>query len=198
MTVYPTFHVAKVKPYRESPLVSAAPTPPPPCILDGKPVYMVKKCLAIRKRLGTAAVLGRLGGIRSGGTIMALSFRFDQSSMNNTLRNLGHLVQGYCYVSVVKSFVSRSCLMFCVISVSVLLFLIVLSFPLDFVSGLCTPCLSLIVPSCLFIHNVPQMQPTVFTSSCIYNINLPISSCWRLLCSAFPNFSSCSLLTCCV
>lgn len=54
MRVHPTFHISKVKPVRESPLVPAAPSPPPPRLIDGDPVYT------------GPPVSGRLGGVQSG------------------------------------------------------------------------------------------------------------------------------------
>ena len=50
LKVHPTFHVGKVKPVRESPLVPASKPPPPPRMVDGGPVYTVKKLLGVRNR----------------------------------------------------------------------------------------------------------------------------------------------------
>lgn len=50
MKIDPTFHVSKVKPLMESPLVPITVTPPSPHIVDGEPVYAVKKLLAVRRR----------------------------------------------------------------------------------------------------------------------------------------------------
>ncbi|XP_034146547.1 chromo domain-containing protein cec-1-like [Esox lucius] len=50
MRVHPTFHVSKVKPVKESVLVPASPPPPPPRLVDGGPVYTVRRLLAVRKR----------------------------------------------------------------------------------------------------------------------------------------------------
>nr|XP_046251290.1 uncharacterized protein LOC124062513 [Scatophagus argus] len=50
LKVHPTFHVSQVKPVRESSLVPAVPRPPPPEMVDGGPVYKVKRLLAVRNR----------------------------------------------------------------------------------------------------------------------------------------------------
>ncbi|KAI4797502.1 hypothetical protein KUCAC02_025044 [Chaenocephalus aceratus] len=50
MKVHPTFHVGKLKPLKESAMVPTAKPPPPPRMIDGGPVYTVKKILASRKR----------------------------------------------------------------------------------------------------------------------------------------------------
>lgn len=50
MRVHPTFHVSKVKPVHESPLVPAAPAPPPPRLVDGGPVFTVRRLLRSRRR----------------------------------------------------------------------------------------------------------------------------------------------------
>ncbi|CAJ1048226.1 uncharacterized protein lrfn4b [Xyrichtys novacula] len=50
MRVHPTFHVSKVKPVHNSPLVPAAPLPPPPRIVDGGPVYVVRRLIRSRQR----------------------------------------------------------------------------------------------------------------------------------------------------
>ncbi|KAI3358181.1 hypothetical protein L3Q82_003174 [Scortum barcoo] len=44
--VHPTLHVSKLKPFRDSPLVPPSKPPPPPRMVDGGPVYAVKKLLA--------------------------------------------------------------------------------------------------------------------------------------------------------
>lgn len=46
--VHPTFHVSKLKPLVESPLVPASPALPPRRIVE--PVYSVKRLLAVRRR----------------------------------------------------------------------------------------------------------------------------------------------------
>uniref|UniRef100_A0A8C7WWZ3 Gypsy retrotransposon integrase-like protein 1 n=1 Tax=Oryzias sinensis TaxID=183150 RepID=A0A8C7WWZ3_9TELE len=48
LRVHPTFHVSKVKPVVDSPLVP--PSEPPPRMVGGGPVYTVRKILAVRKR----------------------------------------------------------------------------------------------------------------------------------------------------
>lgn len=50
MRVRPTFYISLIKPVQESSLVPATPSPPPPRILDGEPVYTVKNLLAVWKR----------------------------------------------------------------------------------------------------------------------------------------------------
>lgn len=48
--VHPVFHVSRVKPVFHSHLVPSAPTPPPPRLVDGSPVYTVRKLLDVRRR----------------------------------------------------------------------------------------------------------------------------------------------------
>lgn len=50
LRVHPTFHVSQVKPVRRSALVPPLQTPPPPEMVDGGPVYKVKRLLAVRTR----------------------------------------------------------------------------------------------------------------------------------------------------
>ncbi|XP_038152089.1 DNA (cytosine-5)-methyltransferase CMT3-like [Cyprinodon tularosa] len=50
MRCHPTFHVSHIKPARESKLVPVTKVPPAPRIIDGEPVYTVKKLLAVRHR----------------------------------------------------------------------------------------------------------------------------------------------------
>ena len=50
LRAHPTFHVSQIKPVKDSPLVPAVTPPPPPEIVDGGPVYRVKKLLAVRNR----------------------------------------------------------------------------------------------------------------------------------------------------
>ncbi|KAM3623686.1 uncharacterized protein V6R79_014429 [Siganus canaliculatus] len=50
MRVHPTFHVSKVKPVHESPLAPPRPPPPPPVIVEGGPVYAVRRLIRSRRR----------------------------------------------------------------------------------------------------------------------------------------------------
>ncbi|XP_062419920.1 uncharacterized protein LOC119230159 isoform X1 [Pungitius pungitius] len=50
MRVHPTFHVARLKPAKESQLVPATKAPPTPRLIDGGPTYTVKRLLAVRHR----------------------------------------------------------------------------------------------------------------------------------------------------
>lgn len=49
MRVHPTFHVSKIKPLVESPLVPPTLAQPPPHLIDGEPAYMVKKLLSVHR-----------------------------------------------------------------------------------------------------------------------------------------------------
>ncbi|KAI3377760.1 hypothetical protein L3Q82_008903 [Scortum barcoo] len=50
LRMHPTFHVSKIKPVKESPLVPPSKPPPPPQMVDGGPVYAVHRLLAVHKR----------------------------------------------------------------------------------------------------------------------------------------------------
>ncbi|KAF7641392.1 hypothetical protein LDENG_00282950 [Lucifuga dentata] len=50
MRIHPTFHVSKLKPTCESPLVPPTPAPPPPRFIDGGPIFTVRHLLRSCKR----------------------------------------------------------------------------------------------------------------------------------------------------
>ena len=50
MRIHPTFHVSRVKPVLESPLAPSVPPPPPPRLVDGGPVFTVRRLLRSRRR----------------------------------------------------------------------------------------------------------------------------------------------------
>ena len=50
LRVHPTFYVGKLKPVKESLMVPAAAPPPPPRMVDGGPVFSVKRLLAVCSR----------------------------------------------------------------------------------------------------------------------------------------------------
>ena len=49
LRVHPTFHVSQLKPVSTSPLVPAPPPPPPPRMVDGGPVFTVRRLLKVRR-----------------------------------------------------------------------------------------------------------------------------------------------------
>ena len=48
--IHPTFHLSRIKPVQESPLVPPMPPPPPPQLVDGGPVYAVRRLLRSCRR----------------------------------------------------------------------------------------------------------------------------------------------------
>ena len=50
MRIHPTFHVSRIKPVQESPLVPPMLPPPPPQLVDGGPVYAVRRLLRSCRR----------------------------------------------------------------------------------------------------------------------------------------------------
>ncbi|XP_061786544.1 uncharacterized protein [Nerophis lumbriciformis] len=50
LRVHPTFHVSQIKPAKVSTMVPATTSPPPPEMIEGGPVYKVKRLLAVRNR----------------------------------------------------------------------------------------------------------------------------------------------------
>ena len=47
--IHPTFHVSRLKPAVTSPLVSAPPSPLPPCIIDGGETFTVRRLMDCRR-----------------------------------------------------------------------------------------------------------------------------------------------------
>lgn len=50
LRVHPTFHVSKIKPVHNSPLIPVTPPSPPPQMVDGGPVYAVRRLIRCRRR----------------------------------------------------------------------------------------------------------------------------------------------------
>ena len=87
LRVHPTFHVAKVKPVRESRLVPPSKPPPPPRMLDGGLIYDVKKLLAVRKRgRGRQFLVDWKGYGPEHRSWVPASFVVDQSLINDFFR----------------------------------------------------------------------------------------------------------------
>ncbi|KAF7642255.1 hypothetical protein LDENG_00261250 [Lucifuga dentata] len=92
MRIHPTFHVSKLKPTRESPLVPPTPAPPPPHFMDGDggPVFTVHRLLRSRKHgrglqylsTGRVMVLKKAPGFLLVTSLTQISF---QSSIAVTL-----------------------------------------------------------------------------------------------------------------
>lgn len=61
LRVHPPFHVSRLKPAKESPLVPASRSLPPPQVIEGDLVYTVKRLLAVQRREQGILVPGGLG-----------------------------------------------------------------------------------------------------------------------------------------
>lgn len=79
MRCHPMFHVSHIKLAKQSKLVPATKAPPAPRIVDGEPVYLVKKTSGCYPSGPWTSVPCRLGGIWSGGQNILASNILDPS-----------------------------------------------------------------------------------------------------------------------